>query len=409
MGSQAMSDERFSSSTPTVLDSADGTPPERQTRLPLTPPATDESPSTLNPKSPVSMVLHLIRQRQHYISADQSRQVKVKPSEYKSLLARLQQLPELQSFVNDKLRLEYNPLEEVLYIRRMPTTIHESFQQQVSEETKAQLQHIKDGNDEAASFAERISSVRSGSIQLREIDSNDDVGVDRPYIQRQPDNQFQHDEAEYPGVVFEVACSQNTRDLRRAAGTYIQYSNANIKAAVGFELGYGTKKEARISMWKPRYLKDDEEGLDTLDVEAVFDRDVNRSSDRFAINTTKVLHLPLDCFADSEVATFDSEELPGITISYPQLAEFLDKAERLQHTKQPVLGEESIGKKSRRPTKKRKRPPTPIGEISSDKEMEFRDAENAVEGRTVVEDSDFRGQTRGTMDEPVKKMNFRKK
>merc|ERR1711939_622923 len=292
MGSQAMSDERFSSSTPTVLDSADGTPPERQTRLPLTPPATDESPSTLNPKSPVSMVLHLIRQRQHYISADQSRQVKVKPSEYKSLLARLQQLPELQSFVNDKLRLEYNPLEEVLYIRRMPTTIHESFSERVSEETKAQLQHIKDGNDEAARFAERISSVRSGSIQLREIDSNDDVGVDRPYIQRQPDNQFQHDEAEYPGVVYEVACSQNTRDLRRAAWTYIQYSNANIKAVVGFELGYGTKKEARISMWKPRYLKDGEEGLDTLDVEAVIDRDVFRSSDGFAINTTKALHLP---------------------------------------------------------------------------------------------------------------------
>jgi len=50
------------------------------------------------------MVLHLMKQRQHYISADQSRQLKVKPSEYKSLLARLQQLPELQSFVNDKLR-----------------------------------------------------------------------------------------------------------------------------------------------------------------------------------------------------------------------------------------------------------------------------------------------------------------
>merc|ERR1712098_245053 len=47
--------------------------------------------------------------------------------------------------------------------------------------------------------------------------------------------------------------------------------------------------------------------------------------DGFAINTTKALHLPLDCFADSEVATFDSEELPGITISYPQLAEFWTK------------------------------------------------------------------------------------
>ena len=45
-----------------------------------------------------------MKQRQHYISADQSRQLKVKPSEYNSLLARLQQLPELQIFVNDKLR-----------------------------------------------------------------------------------------------------------------------------------------------------------------------------------------------------------------------------------------------------------------------------------------------------------------
>ena len=75
-------------------------------------------------------------------------------------------------------------------------------------------------------------------------------------------------------MVYEVACSQNTRDLRRAACTYIQYSNANIKAVVGFELGYGTKKEAQISMWKPRYSKDDEEGLETLDVGAVIDRDV---------------------------------------------------------------------------------------------------------------------------------------
>merc|ERR1711964_621442 len=52
---------------------------------------------------------------------------------------------------------------------------------------------------------------------------------------------------------------------------------------------------------------------------------------------------------------------------------------------------------------------TPTEEICSDKVMEFCDAENAVKGRTVVEDSDLRVQTRGTMDEPVKKMNLRKK
>ena len=121
------------------------------------------------------------------------------------------------------------------------------------------------------------------------------------------------------------------------------------------------------------------------------------------------MHLPLDCFADSEVASFKSEGLPGVTIKYPPLAEFLDKAERHQRTRQPALGEESIGKKSRRRTKKRKRPPTPIEQLSSDREREFCDAEREVEGRTVVEDSDFQAQARGSMDIPERKMNRRKK
>jgi hypothetical protein len=37
--------------------------------------------------------------------------------------------------------------------------------------------------------------VRSGSIQLREFDTE----IDQSYIQQQPDEQFQHKEAEYPG------------------------------------------------------------------------------------------------------------------------------------------------------------------------------------------------------------------
>jgi hypothetical protein len=42
---------------------------------------------------------------------------------------------------------------------------------------------------------------------------------------------------------------------------------------VGFELGYGKNKEARISVRQPRYLKDGEKGLEILDVRAVIDRD----------------------------------------------------------------------------------------------------------------------------------------
>ncbi|KAG9227946.1 hypothetical protein BJ875DRAFT_343528, partial [Amylocarpus encephaloides] len=70
----------------------------------------------------------------------------------------------------------------------------------------------------------------------------------------------------YPGVVYEISCSQDGRELGKA--------NGNIKAVVGFELGYGKKKEAPISMWQPRYLKESEEELSTLDVKAAIDRDV---------------------------------------------------------------------------------------------------------------------------------------
>jgi hypothetical protein len=76
--------------------------------------------------------------------------------EYKNLLARLEELLRLKSFVDDKLRyitmriallvggtqpnqtrLEYNPLKEVLYAPRIPTITYKSFLEQVSQETKA--------------------------------------------------------------------------------------------------------------------------------------------------------------------------------------------------------------------------------------------------------------------------------
>jgi hypothetical protein len=102
-----------------------------------------------------------------------------------------------------------------------------------------------------------------------------------------------------------------------------------------------------------------------------------------------------DCFADSEVATLKSQRLPGIVITYLKLAEFWDKAERLQQSRQPALGKEGTGKKSKRRTKKRKLHSIPTEHLSPDREREFRETEREVEGRMAVDDSGFQGQTRG--------------
>ncbi len=119
------------------------------------------------------------------------------------------------------------------------------------------------------------------------------------------------------------------------------------------------------------------------------------------------MDLPLDRFATSEVATLNIEGLPGITITYANLAEFLDNAERLQQVKQPPLGEKSIGKKSKERTKKRKRDSTSPEQLSSDREREFRNAEGEVERRTVVKDRDFQCQTEAGINIPERRQSRR--
>jgi hypothetical protein len=161
---------------------------------------------------------------------------------------------------------------------RMPTTVHEYFSAQVSDEIKRQLKKIAEGKGRVADFAARISSVRSGRIHLKEFDPDDPVlNFNHPYIQREPDDQFQHADAEYPGVVCEVAYSQKGKDLDKAAQVYIPHSNGDVKSVVGFELGYRKSKEARISLWRPRYLKPDGDDLEILEVETVVDHVVSTS------------------------------------------------------------------------------------------------------------------------------------
>lgn len=101
----------------------------------------------------------------------------------------------------DQYRVEYNPLEKLLYILRMPTTIHESYLEQMSDKTKASLKRIRSGNNKAAGFVAQISSIRSRSIRLQEFDSNNDTKVNQSYILQEPDDQFQHKEAKYPRMV----------------------------------------------------------------------------------------------------------------------------------------------------------------------------------------------------------------
>lgn len=91
----------------------------------------------------------------------------------------------------------------------MPSGIHDCFTLFVVSAINSQLSRLADGHDVKAQFAGEILNVGFGTIYLKEFDPEDEIrstGV--PYIKREPDGQFIHKAAQYPGVVIEVACSQ---------------------------------------------------------------------------------------------------------------------------------------------------------------------------------------------------------
>lgn len=120
----------------------------------------------------------------------------------------------------------------------MPSVLHETFIANVVEEIQVQLKSIEGAS---ASFAKEVSSGGSASIKF----------VDEEYGKHDPDAQFQHSTAQYPGVVIEVSYSQKRKDLARLADDYILGSDSDIRVVIGLDIEYNANKEAALSVWRP--------------------------------------------------------------------------------------------------------------------------------------------------------------
>jgi len=69
--------------------------------------------------------------------------------------------------------------------------------------------------DSGADFAARIASWGCARIFLKEDYPDRDSQGTRVFHRREPDAQFQHRDAEYPGVVLETSYSQDGKDLKK--------------------------------------------------------------------------------------------------------------------------------------------------------------------------------------------------
>jgi len=123
----------------------------------------------------------------------------------------------------------------------MPTTLHGYFITSIVEELQVQLKSIQ---NTSAEFAREIRSGGLASIKFS----------DEEYGKHDPDAQFQHSKAQFPGIVIEVSYSQKRKDLERLADDYILGSDSNIRVVVGLDIEYKSSKKATLSVWRPNVI-----------------------------------------------------------------------------------------------------------------------------------------------------------
>ena len=130
----------------------------------------------------------------------------------------------------------------------MPSTIHEAFLGSITKDIDTQLSAISESNHSAAALARQIDHLCSSTIRLEDGSTHN------------PDSQYKHRAAQYPGVAIEVAYSQSKKEggkiLSKLADQYIVESSGGIKLVICINLEYRGTKKATISTWSPKYIKD---------------------------------------------------------------------------------------------------------------------------------------------------------
>ncbi|QKX55846.1 uncharacterized protein TRUGW13939_02945 [Talaromyces rugulosus] len=369
--------------------------PARRTNISRTP-ASSESRQILRNTGAENALQVLRRLQKHSTSTlhgDEEIKLHLSTDQYLQLLKALESDQALDNYTKCKARWDYDPSTSLIRFR-MPTPVHEFFAVSVANEICEHLREIASNKNAAGEFAALIANGGSSRMILKDGDTKLPV-----YPQREPDAQFQHPDALYPGVVMEISYAQKGSDLRKLAWDYIMHSNGNIKVVIGIDINYGDTKESTLSLWRSSYIKEEGEELDILEISQDIKNQVTmsfhlhtertanqsqpfRAQDGSPVNIKESVRFKLSDFAPDQLsAGFQGIE---ICIKYEKLAEMLNRAEQMHQAR-----ELRPGIKSERQTRKRKLSSSAADEIKTDDEAKYSLAEKKAEASSTAYDVDF--------------------
>jgi hypothetical protein len=174
------------------------------------------------------------------------------------------QRPRRPRLIEDFGRYDYDG-DKCRLVVRMPTGVHELFIDEVEDAIRSQLKAIRNGSGRKAHFAQKVRPARSTEIHFA-------TSASSSKSKYEPDASFWHDDAQYPGVIIEVAYSQKKTRLGRLAENYLLDSDASVRVVVGLDIEYSKKgsRKATLSIWRPR-LFDTADGSELRAVEEAAD------------------------------------------------------------------------------------------------------------------------------------------
>ncbi|KAF2802115.1 uncharacterized protein BDZ99DRAFT_492279 [Mytilinidion resinicola] len=331
------------------------TPPSSLIDAPLTPPPTNEKAFTQVPR-----VIALFKDIQAGRHTKQHPWIEFQLArgEYDEIERQLRRDEPLFGYVKDKIRYDYYGGSHRLVVR-MPTGVHELFIDGVEDAIRSQLKAIRSGSDRAALFAQKVRPARSTEIS------------------------FPHDDAQYPGVIIEVAYSQKKR-LSRLVEDYLLDSDASVQVVVGLDIEYGKEgsRKATLLVWRAQ-IAHTTNGDELRVVREIADEAFR--DDQGHPTNHPGLRLQLSDFACEEL-TQDAirGEDREITVSSLELCQYIAVAE------DKIRRQRALARHSILPgVKKRKRSETPPERMASDDEAKFAKQEERAAKRMADYDPDY--------------------
>ncbi|KAG0653111.1 hypothetical protein D0Z07_9397 [Hyphodiscus hymeniophilus] len=362
------------------------TPPGSIVNGPPTPPLTDTKPAAR-----IASILRVFRDCQNGAPPRSLRtSYKLNSSEYEDLLHQLKHDELLGGFVADKVRYDYDPIQS-RFTLRMPTTLHDTFISRLVTEIEKTLERLANKEVEAQPFIKGIRPV-SGVLNFQIGDDDQQQN-----IRHEPDIRFQHKDAAWPGVVIEVAHSQNRKSLVGLADNYILGSYGGIGVVIGLDLDYKRSREASISVWRLKNSTNDDGEVEG-EVEQVVDSQVTSPSTRcksfsdteqlfrnaegnHLLSPSSSLNLSLKDFAIEEV-THGVPDLP-IVIDSRTLCKLLSEAENWDNKTMTMQGAKPP------PFKRKWRPQTPPEQLTFSDEERFVEEERRVRRKSEKLDKPY--------------------